>query len=194
MHHTFGALFTHLAHLFDRVSVPTPFGAKHPLGFVSSGLRTVDYAVQHILAVSADATERAAVYLFHKSLATFRAVGQEMYRLSEDMVRALQLLDLGSAAAARNYVRDQVAAGGRIMGFGHAVYRTEDPRSALLKEYALGFGGARVELAVAVQQVRLPGLVDGERRDRLAARPDDVDADGAALELLRAAAEVDLPE
>ena len=72
--------------------------------------------------------------------------------------RALQLLDLGSAAAARDFVRQQVATGGRIMGFGHPVYRTEDPRSALLKEYALGFGGPRVELAVEIEAAVLETL------------------------------------
>jgi citrate synthase len=38
------------------------------------------------------------------------------------------------------------------MGFGHAVYRTEDPRSRMLREVAEGFGGPRVELAVAVEE------------------------------------------
>jgi citrate synthase len=72
--------------------------------------------------------------------------------------RALQLLDLGSADRAVTYVREQVAAGGRIMGFGHPVYRTEDPRSALMKEIALGFGGPRVELAVEIEAAVLQTL------------------------------------
>jgi citrate synthase len=72
--------------------------------------------------------------------------------------RALQLLDLGSAERAAAYVREQVAVGGRIMGFGHAVYRTEDPRSALLKEIALDFGGPRVELAVEIETAILATL------------------------------------
>ncbi|HET9647680.1 MAG TPA: citrate/2-methylcitrate synthase [Microlunatus sp.] len=72
--------------------------------------------------------------------------------------RALQLLDLGSAAAASAYVRQQVAIGGRVMGFGHAVYRTEDPRSALMKEVALGFGGPRVDLAIEIEAAVLRTL------------------------------------
>ena len=36
-----------------------------------------------------------------------------------------------------------MAAGRRIMGFGHAVYRARDPRSALLREIATGFGRVR---------------------------------------------------
>jgi citrate synthase len=38
------------------------------------------------------------------------------------------------------------------MGFGHAVYRTEDPRSRLLKTVAVGLGGPLVDLAVQVEQ------------------------------------------
>ena len=66
--------------------------------------------------------------------------------------RALDTLDaIGTAAAAEPWIRDHVSSGARIMGFGHAVYRTEDPRSALLKEVARGFGGDRVDLAVLVE-------------------------------------------
>ena len=44
-----------------------------------------------------------------------------------------------------------MAAGRRIMGFGHAIYRTRDPRSALLRETAIGLGGELVDLAVDVE-------------------------------------------
>ena len=72
--------------------------------------------------------------------------------------RALELLELGSGERAAAYVREQVAVGGRIMGFGHAVYRTEDPRSALMKEVALGFGGPRVQLALEIEAAILATL------------------------------------
>ena len=49
--------------------------------------------------------------------------------------RALDALDeIGSPDRAREWVRERVGAGGRIMGFGHAVYRTTDPRAALLRD------------------------------------------------------------
>ena len=49
--------------------------------------------------------------------------------------RALASLDeIGSPDRIEPWVRARVAAGDRIMGFGHAVYRTEDPRSLLLRE------------------------------------------------------------
>jgi citrate synthase len=38
------------------------------------------------------------------------------------------------------------------MGFGHPVYRTEDPRSRMLRGIAQNLGGARVDFAVAVEQ------------------------------------------
>ena len=67
--------------------------------------------------------------------------------------RALDSLDeVGSPARIEPWVRARLAGGHRIMGFGHAVYRTVDPRSALLKEVALGFGGARVEFAALFEE------------------------------------------
>jgi citrate synthase len=66
--------------------------------------------------------------------------------------RALDALDaIGSPERAADWVRTEVAAGRRIMGFGHAVYRAPDPRSALLREVAAGLGGSLVERAVAVE-------------------------------------------
>jgi citrate synthase len=41
----------------------------------------------------------------------------------------------------------------RLMGFGHAVYRTADPRSALLAEVARELGGPRVALCERLQEV-----------------------------------------
>jgi citrate synthase len=53
----------------------------------------------------------------------------------------LRLRERGGSidATTRAWVRDQVAAGQRIMGFGHAVYRVRDPRADVL-------GAAAVEL------------------------------------------------
>ena len=46
------------------------------------------------------------------------------------------------------------------MGFGHAVYRTADPRSATLKQVALGLGGELVERAAAIETELLGVLAD----------------------------------
>ncbi|NNC12271.1 citrate synthase/methylcitrate synthase [Planctomonas sp. JC2975] len=61
-------------------------------------------------------------------------------------------VDGSRADAIERYVRGELAAGRRLMGFGHAVYRTADPRSRLLRRIALDFGGPRVELAVEYEQ------------------------------------------
>lgn len=67
--------------------------------------------------------------------------------------RALDTLDaIGTPERIDSWIRERVLAGDRIMGFGHAVYRTEDPRSRMLRETALSFGGPRVDFAVEVER------------------------------------------
>jgi citrate synthase len=66
--------------------------------------------------------------------------------------RALDLLDeIGDPARTDEVIEAHVLRGERIMGFGHAVYVGEDPRSLLLGEIAAGLGGARSELAHAAE-------------------------------------------
>jgi citrate synthase len=66
--------------------------------------------------------------------------------------RVWEMLDeIGTPDRAEGWLRAKLDRGDRLMGFGHAVYRTEDPRSRLLREIALGLGGPRVDLAVAVE-------------------------------------------
>ena len=62
--------------------------------------------------------------------------------------RALDALDeIGSADRVEDWARERILNGDKLMGFGHAVYRTEDPRSALLKEVAASLGGPLVAFA-----------------------------------------------
>jgi citrate synthase len=42
------------------------------------------------------------------------------------------LLEIGNAENVENWVRKRLEGGGRVMGMGHAVYRTTDPRSEVL--------------------------------------------------------------
>jgi citrate synthase len=65
--------------------------------------------------------------------------------------RALDSLDRAGADPA-SWIAGELAAGRRLMGFGHAVYRTADPRSELLREVAQGLGGERVAQALAFQE------------------------------------------
>jgi len=79
--------------------------------------------------------------------------------------RALDALDaIGSPDRAAAWVRAEVAAGRRIMGFGHAVYRSVDPRSVLLRaiaeELAQQLGGELVERAIAVEAEILVTLAE----------------------------------
>ncbi|WP_035848064.1 citrate/2-methylcitrate synthase [Kitasatospora azatica] len=67
--------------------------------------------------------------------------------------RALDTLDeIGTPDRIDDWIRAHVLAGDRIMGFGHPVYRTEDPRSRMLRTVAEGFGGELIEFAVTVEQ------------------------------------------
>ncbi|MBF6045404.1 citrate synthase [Streptomyces sp. NRRL B-1677] len=66
--------------------------------------------------------------------------------------RALDTLDaIGTPDRIDDWIRDRVLAGERIMGFGHPVYRTEDPRSRMLRGIAQEFGGGLVDFAVEVE-------------------------------------------
>ncbi|MEV0277565.1 citrate synthase/methylcitrate synthase [Streptomyces sp. NPDC050610] len=67
--------------------------------------------------------------------------------------RALDTLDaIGTPERIDPWIRERVLAGERIMGFGHPVYRTEDPRSRMLRGIAERFGGPLVEFAVHVER------------------------------------------
>jgi citrate synthase len=48
--------------------------------------------------------------------------------------------EVGKPENAEAFVRDRLAGGGKIMGFGHAVYRTMDPRATVLKEMSRDLG------------------------------------------------------
>ncbi|WP_040517556.1 citrate/2-methylcitrate synthase [Gordonia neofelifaecis] len=67
--------------------------------------------------------------------------------------RALAALDeIGDPANTRDWVRGRIAAGEIIMGFGHAVYRTHDPRAELLKEVVTArYDSSLVRRATAVE-------------------------------------------
>ncbi|MEU5296352.1 citrate synthase/methylcitrate synthase [Streptomyces umbrinus] len=67
--------------------------------------------------------------------------------------RALDTLDaIGTPDRIDSWIRERVLAGDRIMGFGHPVYRTEDPRSRMLRGIAQQFGGPMVDFAVEVER------------------------------------------
>jgi citrate synthase len=68
--------------------------------------------------------------------------------------RVLPMLDAVAASGdAEGWVRDALARKQRIMGFGHRVYRAEDPRSRILKRTAKELGSPRVEVAEELERV-----------------------------------------
>ena len=67
--------------------------------------------------------------------------------------RALDTLDaIGTPDHIDPWIRERILAGDRIMGFGHPVYRTEDPRSRMLRGIAQRFGGPLVDFAIEVER------------------------------------------
>jgi citrate synthase len=68
--------------------------------------------------------------------------------------RVLPMLDaVAEMGDAEKWVNEALARGERIMGFGHRVYRAEDPRSRLLKRTARELGSPRVAVAEELEQV-----------------------------------------
>ncbi len=75
--------------------------------------------------------------------------------------RALDMLDaIGTPDKTDAWVRDAVENGDRIMGFGHRVYKTEDPRSRLLKGVAKRLGGEMADFAEKVEKTVVDTLAE----------------------------------
>jgi citrate synthase len=67
--------------------------------------------------------------------------------------RVLPMLDaVAEMGDAEKWVREALARKERIMGFGHRIYRAEDPRSVVMKRTAKELGSPRVEVAEALEQ------------------------------------------
>jgi len=56
------------------------------------------------------------------------------------------------------YVHELLARGERIMGFGHRVYRAEDPRARVLRRTAIELGSPRVEVAEKLEAAAIAAL------------------------------------
>ncbi|MEO3811730.1 citrate synthase 2 [Sphaerisporangium sp. B11E5] len=60
--------------------------------------------------------------------------------------------------SAETYVKQALDNGERLMGFGHRVYRAEDPRARVLRRTAQELGAPRYEVAVALENAALAEL------------------------------------
>jgi citrate synthase len=73
--------------------------------------------------------------------------------------RVLKMLDeVEQVGDAERYVKDLLDRGERLMGFGHRVYRAEDPRARVLRRTSHGLGSSRVEVAEALEKAALAEL------------------------------------
>ncbi len=83
--------------------------------------------------------------------------------------RVLPMLDaVAEAGDAEAWVNDALDRHERIMGFGHRIYRAEDPRARLLRRAAKELGAPRFEVAEALEQAALAEL-HARRPDRVLA-------------------------
>ncbi|NIR39261.1 MAG: citrate synthase [Actinobacteria bacterium] len=82
--------------------------------------------------------------------------------------RCIQMIEeIGEPARAADWVRNRLDNGEKIMGFGHAVYRAEDPRGVVLREAAEGLGGDLVARAAGIEQEILGVLAEWKPDQRI---------------------------
>lgn len=155
-----------------------PLDPRPELGYVSNYLYMLQGAVPEPHSVSALSAYLAAAadHGFNASTFTARVIASTGADAASCLVgalgalsgplhggapsRALDTLDaIGEPENIDSWIAERLTAGQRIMGFGHPVYRTEDPRSTLMKEVAKSFGGPRVDFAVTVEE-RVPVLLE----------------------------------
>src|SRR5438045_3134717 len=73
--------------------------------------------------------------------------------------RVLKMLDgVEELGDADRWVKDALDSGERLMGFGHRVYRAEDPRARVLRRTAKEIGSKRFEVAEALEKAALAEL------------------------------------
>src|SRR5881398_1153716 len=83
--------------------------------------------------------------------------------------RVLNMLeDVEHAGDATAYVKGVLDRGDRLMGFGHRVYRAEDPRARVLRRTASEIGAPRAHVAEALEQAALAEL-QARKPDRVLA-------------------------
>jgi citrate synthase len=74
------------------------------------------------------------------------------------------LLEIGEPARADEWLRDALASKKKIMGFGHRVYKTEDPRSVWLRKFSRELAEAKGETRWIEILERLRELMFAEKK------------------------------
>ncbi|MCV0392520.1 MAG: citrate (Si)-synthase [Nitrosopumilus sp.] len=72
-------------------------------------------------------------HMFSASSAAIGALSGELHGGANTEVMKM-LLEIGSIDKVEDWIKDKMSKGERIMGMGHAVYKTYDPRAQVLKE------------------------------------------------------------
>jgi len=128
---------------------------KYLIATVEHGFSASTFAARVIASTGAD--------LGSAVLGALGALSGPLHGGAPSRARAM-LAEIGSKDRAEAWLRESVQAGGRLMGFGHRVYKTEDPRSALLLRIADELGADSLDLArhversaVAILQELKPG-------------------------------------
>lgn len=113
----------------------------------------------HTFNASTFAAREVASTRAHLYAAVTAAVGALSGELhggaNEQVMKMLQ--EIGAPGKAAGYVKAKLDAGGKIMGMGHAVYKTLDPRAPILMELALELGKTTgqsfwIDIAEAVRE------------------------------------------
>ncbi|MEA2303699.1 MAG: citrate synthase [Solirubrobacteraceae bacterium] len=83
--------------------------------------------------------------------------------------RVLKMIEgVEQTGDAEKWVKDALDRGERLMGFGHRVYRAEDPRARVLRRTARELGSPRFEIAEALERAALAEL-QARKPDRVLA-------------------------
>ncbi|MGH2853985.1 MAG: citrate/2-methylcitrate synthase, partial [Solirubrobacteraceae bacterium] len=78
------------------------------------------------------------------------------------------LEEVERAGDAELWVKEALDRGERLMGFGHRIYRAEDPRARVLRRTCRELGSPRLEAAEALEQAALAEL-QARKPDRVLA-------------------------
>lgn len=80
---------------------------------------------------------------------------------NEAVMKTLE--EIGSLGRVDAFVSDALATKKKLMGFGHAVYKTEDPRATHLRKMSRALGEARGEIRWYQMSERMEGLVKAQK-------------------------------
>ena len=132
--------------------------------------RTLDIALilhaDHELNASTFAARVTAATLADVHSAVTSAIGALIGPLhggaNEGVLRMLQ--EIGEPSRVESYVQEKLARREKIMGIGHAVYKTKDPRATHLREMSLQLGESRGDVKFWEMSRQIEDLMLRERK------------------------------